>query len=104
MKGLKSKSINFPALGKRLLVSTRTLVPRWLPSGRIEGHEYVALNPTRPDKSLGSFRINLRKGFWKDFATGDKGGDLISLYAYVKGLSQIQSARELLKTIGGQDD
>ena len=64
------------------------LVPRLLPNGRREGHFWVALNPTRPDRSLGSFKVDLRTGAWRDYATGDGGGDLVSLYAYVYGLKQ----------------
>jgi len=66
-----------------------------LPNGEVYGSSYVALNPTRADKNLGSFRIDLLTGKWIDFATYDCGGDIISLYAYVKGLSQYQAAEVL---------
>ena len=33
-------------------------------------------------------KINLKTGVWADFATGEKGGDLISLYACINGISQ----------------
>ncbi len=56
---------------------------QWLPQGKKEGNEYKSLNPTRADGKSGSFSINLRTGQWADFATSDKGGDLISLYAYL---------------------
>jgi hypothetical protein len=36
-----------------------------------------------PDQNPGSFSINVRTGRWADFATGDKGGDVISLAAYL---------------------
>lgn len=58
-------------------------VAQWLPQGKKNGHEYQSLNPNRSDSKLGSFSINLNSGIWADFATGDKGGDLISLYAYL---------------------
>ena len=44
---------------------------------------YVALNPTRNDRRPGSFKINIRTGRWCDFATGDRGGDPVSLVAYL---------------------
>ena len=47
--------------------------------GRICGREYVARNPRRDDRRAGSFKINVTAGRWSDFATGDKGGDPISL-------------------------
>lgn len=55
----------------------------WLPSGRQDGREWVALNPTRDDKTAGSFKVNLDTGQWMDNATDDRGGDAISLYAYL---------------------
>jgi hypothetical protein len=63
-----------------------------LPNGKVEANEFVALNPTRLDKRLGSFRINVISGKWSDFATGDRGGDVISLYAYLKGISNYEAA------------
>lgn len=58
-------------------------VRTWLPNGRLEGSEWVAINPTRADNSLGSFKINLNTGMWSDFQSNDKGGDFVSLYAYL---------------------
>lgn len=55
----------------------------WLPNGRTEGNEYICLNPTRPDRKEGSFKINMTNGKWSDFSTGDCGNDVISLFAYV---------------------
>jgi len=56
------------------------------PGGRVDGHEYWALNPTRPDKRIGSFKIDLsgsRAGGWYEFAERT-GGDLIGLIAYCR--------------------
>ena len=78
----------------------RTICERWLPGGRAEGHEWVALNPTRVDNSLGSFRINLRTGKWADFATGDKGGDFVSLYKFLSGCSVVEAARTVAGMVG----
>lgn len=75
------------------------IVHRLLPEGRIEGREYVALNPTRADKKPGSFRINLNTGLWSDFATGDK-GDVIGLVAYLRGISQKQALEVVAQMIG----
>jgi hypothetical protein len=75
-----------------------------LPSGRIQGQEYVALNPKRADQRLGSFSVNLRTGRWDDFATGGKGGDPISLAAFLAGLSQVEAARRLATMLGLEAD
>ena len=55
------------------------------PDGKVCGHEWVALNPTRHDRHPGSFRINFWTGCWADFATRDRGGDVISYVAYCLG-------------------
>ena len=39
--------------------------------------------------------MNLRTGRWSDFATGDKGGDPVSLAAFLFNLSHIEAARRL---------
>jgi hypothetical protein len=64
------------------------------------GREYTARNPRRPDRNAGSFRINLNTGRWADFAIGDGGGDVISLAAYLFGVSQIEAARRLADLLG----
>jgi hypothetical protein len=46
-----------------------------------------AVNPRRVDRHPGSFRINLASGKWADFAVDAKGGDLISLVAYLKDIA-----------------
>jgi hypothetical protein len=75
------------------------LLRRWLPEGRRQGREWVARNPRRNDRSPGSFKVNLRTGRWADFATGDKGGDVISLAAYLFDLSQIEAAKRIAQML-----
>ena len=58
-------------------------IRNWLPDGRQDGSEWVAINPTRNDKNIGSFRINTSSGLWIDNASKDSGGDAVSLYAYL---------------------
>ena len=71
------------SLARQALASAELLVPTWLPDGERQGDEWVARNPKRSDRSAGSFKINVEKGARSDFATGDAGVDLISLYAYL---------------------
>ena len=89
------KRVNATALPR-----LETLCQTWLPNGRREGREYVALNPTRCDRHLGSFRINLQNGLWADFATPDRGRDPVALYAYLRGLRQFDAARQLAAELG----
>ena len=80
--------------------SSLTVVSYLCPHGKREGHEWVALNPTRSDTKPGSFKINLKTGKWADFSTGDRGGDLIALWAYIKGTTQYEALRELHNWLG----
>ena len=94
------RRIDFAAVNAAALGCLLDLLGRWLPDGRIEGHEYVARNPTRADRRAGSFKVNIITGKWADFATGDRGGDPISLAAYLGGISQGEAARELAAMLG----
>ena len=76
------------------------LLWRLLPQAQKKCHEYVSLNPTRPDRHLGSFRINAHSFKWADFATGDRGGDIISLWAYIRQITQLQAAKEIMQILG----
>ena len=94
--------IPFEAIRARALAVFPTLCARWLGhNGRPRGGRWIgAVNPTRCDRKPGSFTVNLRLGYWKDFATGDGGGDPISLYAYLRGCSQGEAARDLAAELG----
>ena len=92
--------IDFTQVKNSLQGYEEGIVRRLLPTGKKAGNEYIALNPTRNDKNLGSFRINTRTWKWADFAMGDRGGDIISLYAYIKGINQLTAAKELLMLTG----
>jgi predicted P-loop ATPase len=96
---LKNK-LNFKAVASAALNRAQMLVSQWLPGGESSGYEYKALNPTRGDRSKGSFSVNLRSGLWSDFATGESGGDLVSLYAYIHGLSQLDAAKDVAEQVG----
>jgi hypothetical protein len=95
------RRIDFRYIAERALRQADTLVPSWLPDGRRHGNEWVALNPRRADRRPGSFSINLVTGRWADFATGDRGGDLISLRAFLDGSTQFDAAKALLAELGG---
>lgn len=77
----KSRRPTFAQVKASALRNIERVLTQWLPNGkRVDGgKEYTAPNPTRTDKRPGSLKINLSKGTWADFATGDKGGDLIDL-------------------------
>lgn len=92
--------LDFDAINQAALSALPAVLARVLPSGKAVHKEWVALNPRRRDRSLGSFKINRLNCRWCDFATGDKGGDPISLVAYVEGVSQSEAARLLAQMLG----
>jgi hypothetical protein len=95
-----TRRIDFKAVNVAALQALPIILPRWLPDGKRHGREFVAKNPTRADRTAGSFRINLVTGKWSDFATGDRGGDPVSLAAYLFGLSQVDAACRLADMLG----
>lgn len=66
-----------------VLAAFPELVRKWLPAGEQQGEFYVALNPMRNDRNLGSFRSNIGSGQWEDYSIGQGGRDAVSLYAYL---------------------
>jgi hypothetical protein len=90
-----ARSLDFDRINRAALAVLPELLHRWLPDGRREGNEWVALNPRRADRHFGSFKTNLCTGRWCDFATGDGGGDVVSLVAYLHGIGQGEAARKL---------
>ena len=90
-------------------------VKSWLPDGRQEGNEWVAVNPNRLNSDgSGGFKVNLETGRWKDFVDDEAGNDLVSCYAYVyrdqcelrssnysgnnkEGIIQVEAAKSILE-------
>lgn len=71
-----------------------------LAGGKNSGREYLPLNPKRDDHKPGSLSIHRDKGAWMEGATGDKGGDLVSLAAYLWDCSNGDAAERLGKQLG----
>jgi putative DNA primase/helicase len=86
--------IDFKALNALLLGDAEGVLSSWFPAGKVRGRDFVMGNIRGDDGD--SLTVNLETGRWFDFASqADKGGDLISLYAANRGLSQPDAAREL---------
>jgi CHC2 zinc finger len=92
--------VDFGVVNAAARANLPAVLERIMPNGRRERREYMALNPRRADRHLGSFQVNIQTGKWADFATGDKGGDPISLVAYVENVSQFDAALRLAKMLG----
>ena len=95
-----SQQVNFREVNQLAMSYLPSLLSKWLPDGRVSGHEFTALNPKRNDNKAGSFKVNLVTGRWSDFATGDRGGDIVSLAAYLADLSQSDAAKAILRMVG----
>jgi len=94
--------LNFEAVKRKAGEHLLTILETIAPEGELKGDEYLMLNPHRLDGDLNSFKFNLDSGRWADFASDDgdaKGGDIISLVAYLKRMSQAQAAEEIYSLI-----
>jgi hypothetical protein len=95
--------IDFSAIAREAIPVLPAMLHRVLPGGRVIGREFVALNPRRDDCRPGSFKVRVagvRAGAWSDFATGDRGRDVISLVAYVEKIRQHEAARLVARMLG----
>ena len=90
--------IDFTGLNQHLNAQTLNVLQIITPGGRLIGREYSA-----GDKNGGpgdSFKYNIDKHTGSDFATGETFSDLISLYASIRSISQIDSAKQLSDQFG----
>lgn len=95
-------AIDFDAINRVALNRFESLLEQFLPDGKRCNFEYVARNPRRHDRNVGSFSININTGVWKDFADGDDaaGSDPVSLWAYIFNANQADAARILAGHLG----
>jgi hypothetical protein len=91
----KNARIDFETIRTVALRNAIEICELNLPGGRVVGAEYVVKNPKRADRHAGSFKVNIRTGRWADFATNERGGDLIALVAWRYDLSQSEAALRL---------
>ena len=89
---------DYQAINNAALPALMEILDRWMPGGRVRGHEYLALNPKRSDTRLGSFLVNLNTGQWAEFAPDAKakGRDIVSLAAWLFDLPQPKAAEHLV--------
>ncbi|MGE0521268.1 MAG: VapE domain-containing protein [Reyranella sp.] len=91
-------SIPFAEIASALLARAESVVPEWLPAGKRRGHEWVTgdLYGGAGD----SCSVNLVTGRWADFASDERGNDLISLYAAIHSIGQGEAAKRLAEDTG----
>lgn len=91
------KRLDFEGLAGVLLSDWNMYVPAWAPGGKLIGKEWTCGSIRGGPGD--SCRINTETGRWADFATGDKGGDLVSLYAATQGIKNGEAAKKLADQI-----
>lgn len=97
------RSIPFDDINRAALSVLPLILARFAPGGRVIANEWQGINPRRIDRKPGSFKVNVRTGRWSDFATDDRGGDPVSLVAYLTGLPMGDAARRLAQMLGVHD-
>lgn len=86
-------AIPFEEISRAALTQADSLLASWFPRGRKIGREFKIGN-LRGDPG-DSLSINLDTGLWSDFATGERGGDLIDLRAASLNKELGEVARQL---------
>lgn len=92
---------DFAAVNRAARARLPDVLARLLPDGRPAGPEWHA--GSLRGEAGDSLRVRLRgerAGAWCDFATGDKGGDPVSLAAAVARVPQSEAARRLARMLG----
>lgn len=95
-----ARLVDFDKVNQAALAHPHHLLAELLPGGVIQGYEYVVRNPRRLDRRPGSFSINCRTGRWADFAVDARGGDLVSLVAYLLNIRQRHAAEVVAHIVG----
>ena len=91
-------SSDFAAVNRAALPLLEALCARWLPGGRRIGAEWTCGSLRgEPGRSC---KVNLHTGLWADFATGERGRDVVSLAAAVHRLPETEAAERLARMLG----
>lgn len=93
--------IDFEGIRAESLLRAESIVPQLVPGGTFKGDEYIAR--LRSDDRDPSFKFNVRTGRWGDFGAGVQGGDVLDLYAFLHGISNmgvaaLQVQRDMIGT------
>lgn len=92
---------DFSAINAAALARLPDVVARLLPGGRSKGaHWHAGSLGGEAGDSLRVRLVGERAGAWCDFASGEKGGDPVSLAAAVARVPQDEGARRLALMLG----
>jgi hypothetical protein len=90
--------IDFDLIARAALPHALTLCARWLPGGKLLGHEWTC--GSLAGEAGGSCKVNVNTGRWADFEAGSGGGDLVSLAAAIHHIPQGEAARKIADMLG----
>lgn len=91
-------AVEFKPVAEAALALASTLLPQWM-GGKRQGHEWVGAR--KANGGIGdSWSVNLETGHWGAFSSGDKGGDLISLYAALNHIDQVAALKDVAAQVG----
>jgi twinkle protein len=89
------------AIADRLDSQVESIVRELLPHGKKQGHEWAVGGLSgEPGESLKIAISGDKAGVWKDFATGDAGGDILDLYCAVNGCNLTAALDWACKRLG----
>ncbi len=95
------KPAEIKAVAAQAVAHIERVCAHWLPDGKKAGTEWeIGDRHGTPGKSLKIHLAGAKAGIWSDFTTEDKGGDAVSLVAYIDGVSQAEAARKLADFLG----
>jgi len=96
--------MNAQQLSQLLAKEAATVVPYLLPNGKKSSGEWKVGSPDGEEGQSMSIRLTGAKaGIWADFASGEK-GDILDLWAAVRGLSMAEAITEAKRYLGVRDD
>jgi putative DNA primase/helicase len=90
--------MDFEALNRIVLGRVHDLLAKIMPGGKLIGKEYTCGSVRGGPGS--SCKVNTDTGKWADFATGQAGSDLISLWAEINGKTQGEAYKEMALAVG----
>ena len=94
-------SIRFPDVAAIALDQALILLPQWL-GGAKKGNEWVGERKANGGPG-DSWKVNLGTGLWANFSGDASGGDLISLYAALHGITNIAALPFVAALVGVTD-
>lgn len=100
---MNDKAVDFKQVNSRIGSDALSYLNDWIGKGNTgdgaHGKYFYCKNPVRDEKNE-SLTVWLSEGNWKDHASGDSGGDFVSLYAYLKQMSQLEAGQTLSASLG----